>query len=139
MVGAQGKDRKGEGNAAGKNPQGKGKGGLNLSRSLILAVIVALSLLIGAFFTYRIGVRAVSEIENQGDRLSAVLPYGYGAKDIIRPLFDFTVKVVRDEMEPQMIFGVFIELFSALEDGVLTEGEFLVIINKIYAEDKICL
>jgi hypothetical protein len=49
------------------------------------------------------------------------------------------MKVVRDEMEPEMIFKVLFEIFSALEDGVLTEGEFRVIIDAIYAGDKIYL
>lgn len=134
-----GKERKSRGKRMDLNSQGEGKRGLALSGCLLLVGIVVLSLFIGVFFVYQIGVRAVSVIENQGDRLSAVLPYGYGAEDVLKPLFDFTMKVVRDEMEPEMILKVLFELFSALEDGVLTEGEFRVIIDAIYAGEMISL
>jgi len=106
---------------------------------LVIAVILVLVLSIGIFSIYLVGVKAVSEIEKSGDRLSEILPYGYEAKDIYRIFFDFTTKVINNEIEPEMVFAIHKKLILSLEDGVLTTDELSDIIDMIYSSDLISI
>jgi hypothetical protein len=108
-----------------------------ISGCLVIAGILILVLSIGIFSIYLVGVKAVSEIEKSGERLSEILPYGYEAKDIYRVFFDFTTKVINNEIEPETILRIYFSLFLSFEDGVLTADELNDIINMIYSSDMI--
>ena len=108
-----------------------------ISGCLVISGIIVLILSIGIFSIYLVGVKAVSEIEKGGDHLSEILPYGYEAKDIYRVFFDFTKKVINNEIEPYMILTIYFKLILSLEDGVLTGDELNAIINMIYVSDRI--
>ena len=108
-----------------------------ISTCLVIAGIFVLILSIGIFSIYLVGVKAVNEIEKSGDRLSEILPYGYDTKDIYLIFFDFTKKVINNEIEPEMILTIYVRLMLSLEDGVLTGDELSDIINMIYSSDMI--
>ena len=127
-----------------KLQSGGGQYTSSLLGRLILFGMVFLFLSLGIFSPHPIGAKGAFALEGHGDGAShcsvnEVLPSGYSAGDICRLLFNFTMKYINGEMEPEMMLRTFFEIIMALEDGVLTEGEILVIINKINAGNMISL
>jgi hypothetical protein len=127
-----------------KLQRGGGRYTPSLSRRLVIFGFLFLFISVGIFSAPPIGAKGAFASEGYGDGashypVSGVLPGGCSAVDIYRLLFDFTIKYINGEMEPETVLRTFFEIISALEDGVLTEGEILVIINNIYSVDTIYL
>ena len=130
--------RKGvKGGAGGSKPRsGDGRNTSSFSRRLILFSVVFSLLSVGILPSPPVGAKGSFAFEGCGDDTSCcsieeVLPCGSSAGDIYRLLFDFTMMYINCDMEPEMVLRTFFEIFLALEDGVLTEGEFRVIMNSI--------
>ncbi|GEM_PF-2616046 len=122
-----------KGGAGGSKPRsGDGRNTSSFSRRLILFGVVFSLLSVGILPSPPVGAKVASAFDDTSCCLiEEVLPYGYSAGDIYRLLFDFAMRYINGDMEPEMVLRTFFEIFLALEDGVLTEGEFRVIMNSI--------